>query len=241
MSRNGGGLAALWGAVLIWASAPLFIRYFRDYYDPHTQNFFRYAFACLGLLVIRMFSRSGRFLPSRSAMVRLLLPMVANVVFQVGNVAALYYIDPGMASFLAKLSAVFAAAFAFVFFQEERTVIRSPRFLIGVCVILLGAAGVSALTVETRGPELAWGVLLALLGAAGWGGYVVAIKHAVRSVTPIFTVSVSRVTFGERMSLAQIGSGIVLLVGAFLAVRARSGERPSAPSAGREKGKKSLD
>ncbi|MFH0962648.1 MAG: DMT family transporter [Planctomycetota bacterium] len=183
MDRRSAGLLALWAAVGIWALPPLFIRYFTRFYDLHTQNFFRYLAACAGLVLLRAMARPKRFFPTRGEWAGLLAPTVANLVFQTCNVAALYRIDPGLVAFLGKSAVIFSAIFAFALFREERSVIRSPLFLAGGALALAGVTGLSTFRIGGT-DDFAKGVVLTLIGAAGWGAYVVAIRHAVRSISP---------------------------------------------------------
>ena len=185
MTERTKGYLALWVAVLLWATPPLFIKWLSGTYDAFTQNFLRYAVGCVFLVLVRLVARRGEpFFPPRAVMRRLLWPLVPNVVFQTANVFALYYAAPGLVALVGKLAVVFAAVFAFVLVREERGHILSARFIVGTCLALAGVAGlyVFKLGVPERGFKL--GVLLAIVGAAGWGGYIVAVKHAVRTVTP---------------------------------------------------------
>ena len=56
----------------------------------------------------------------------------------------------------------------------------SPRFVAGTVLALLGLAGLYVFQLGEPSPRFKIGVLLAIVGAIGWGGYVAAIKYAVR-------------------------------------------------------------
>src|SRR5213079_3400543 len=71
-----------------------------------------------------------------------LLPCLPNVVHQVTQVMALYYIGPGVYTIFTRASVIFTALLALAFFPEERVVIRQWRFQIGRLLGLIGAFGV---------------------------------------------------------------------------------------------------
>jgi len=91
------GYAAIFATVVIWSVPSLFQYYLNNYYDPWAQNFYRYSAACLGIVPF-LFLRSRQ--PGAELTSRLfwlcLLACLPNVVHQVGQVLALYYMGPGV-------------------------------------------------------------------------------------------------------------------------------------------------
>src|SRR5205085_4735574 len=91
------GYAAVFATVIIWSLPSLFQYYLNRYYDPWAQNFYRYAVAALAIVPF-WFLRSRQ--PGAKLNPRLFLacalPCLPNVVHQVGQVLALYYIGPGV-------------------------------------------------------------------------------------------------------------------------------------------------
>jgi len=184
MPERSKGMIALGAAVALWGLSPLFIAHLRAFYHPHTQNFFRYLAASVCLVALCAARRAPVF-PSRRAMLLLLVPLVPNVLFQTFNVFALYRAQPAIVALVGKMSVVFATVLAFALFREERGHIRSPRFIIGTVLALGGVAGLYAFKIGKPDPRFTAGVLFALVGAVGWGGYIVAVKFAVRRVPPL--------------------------------------------------------
>src|SRR5438128_8133999 len=90
------GYAAVFSTVVIWSLPSVFQFYLNRFYDPWAQNFYRYSVACLGIIPF-LFLRSRR--PGAELTPRLfflcLLACLPNVVHQIGQVLALYYIGPG--------------------------------------------------------------------------------------------------------------------------------------------------
>ena len=50
------GYAAIFATVLIWSTPSLFQFYLNRFYDPWSQNFYRYSVACLAVLPFLFFS-----------------------------------------------------------------------------------------------------------------------------------------------------------------------------------------
>jgi drug/metabolite transporter (DMT)-like permease len=137
------GYAAILATVAIWSLPSLFMYYLNRFYDPWAQNFYRYSVACIAIapLVLWRVRRGGPSIDM--AAVRLcLLPCLPNVVHQITQVIALFYIGPGVYTIFTRASVIFTALLALAFFPEERFVIRQWQFQIGTLLGLVGAFGV---------------------------------------------------------------------------------------------------
>src|SRR5881398_1143063 len=137
------GYAAVFATVLIWSLPSLFMYYLNRFYDPWAQNFYRYSVACIAIAPLVLYRMRGGGPTINMRAVRLcLLPCLPNVVHQVTQVMALFYIGPGVYTIFTRASVIFTALLALAFFPEERFVIRQWKFQIGTCLGLLGAFGV---------------------------------------------------------------------------------------------------
>src|SRR3954470_20360597 len=91
------GYAAVFATVLIWSFPSLFLFYLNRYYDPWAQNFYRYSVACLAVapfVVSRLRRRGVRI--SRSMLLACFAPALPNVIHQVAQAYALFYMGPGV-------------------------------------------------------------------------------------------------------------------------------------------------
>ena len=175
------GYAAIFATVAIWSLPSLFMYYLNRFYDPWAQNFFRYSVACVAIapLVLWRAHRFGQSIDMRA--VRLcFLPCVPNVVHQVTQVMALFYIGPGVYTIFTRASVIFTALLALAFFPEERFVIRQWKFQIGTCLGLLGAFGViwfqpNAISHDQH--VALPGLLIAFTATFCWALYGVLIKR----------------------------------------------------------------
>jgi drug/metabolite transporter (DMT)-like permease len=291
------GYAAVFATVVIWSMPSLFQFYLIRYYEPWSQNFYRYAAACIAIapFVLYRVRRGGPALDLHAFKI-CLPPCIPNVIHQVSQVIALFYIGPGVYTIFARTSVIFTALLALIFFPEERYVIRQWQFQTGTALGLIGAFGVIWFQQDVHQqhvplPGLAiaftaifcwalYGVLVkrpsAELGSIRSFGVIslitsavlfpltllfgkisaplhagsnanllliasavlcitlahvlyyvaigqigVALSQTLQLVCPIGAVLLSAWMFHERLTIAQLASAVVLLAGAFLAMRVK--------------------
>ena len=173
------GYAAVFATIFIWSTPSLFQFYLNRYYDPWAQNFFRYSVACLAIMpfVIPRFRKRGPEIDLR-IVGACLIPTLPNVVHQITQVIALYYMGPGVYAIFTRTSVIITALLALTFFPEERWIIRQWRFQVGTLLGLLGAVGVFWFQArwETSGVPLR-GLLIAFTATFCWALYGVLVKR----------------------------------------------------------------
>src|SRR5205085_5179338 len=90
------GYAAVFSTVAIWSVTSLFQYYLNRFYDPWSQNFYRYLVACLAIIPFVLFGfRRGNAKIDIGAVGLCLIPCLPNVVHQIAQVVALFYMGPG--------------------------------------------------------------------------------------------------------------------------------------------------
>ena len=140
-------------------------------------------------LVLWRAHRFGQSIDMRA--VRLcFLPCVPNVVHQVTQVMALFYIGPGVYTIFTRASVIFTALLALAFFPEERFVIRQWRFQLGTLLGLVGAFGViwfqaNAQPRTPSGHIALPGLFIAFTATFCWALYGVLIKRPSAELGPI--------------------------------------------------------
>jgi len=178
------GVASLIGAVLAWATAPVFVHYFSKAFDQTTQNFFRYfSSTCLLWIVSLVFFRDHLKKAMRSVR-KFIFPVAMNIIFQGFWVWGLTYIQPAFGTLVAKSGVLFAALFAYIFYRDERASIRSAKYIGGT---LLALGGIAGLILSGRVDSRVYlkGVLLLTAGALFWSIYGIAVKRVLRDINPI--------------------------------------------------------
>src|SRR5436190_7295344 len=172
------GYGAVFATIAIWSVPSLFQFYLNRFYDPWSQNFYRYAVACLAIIpfVALQFGRGPKI--DIRAVVACLVPCLPNVVHQITQVVALFYMGPGVYAIFIRSSVIFTALLALAFFPEERHVIRQWQFQLGTLLGLVGAFGVIWFQSNGQDRHIAWqGLLIAFLAIFSWALYGVLVKR----------------------------------------------------------------
>jgi drug/metabolite transporter (DMT)-like permease len=180
------GYGAVFATIGIWSVPSLFQFYLNRFYDPWSQNFYRYAVACLAIIpfVLFQFGRGSRI--DIRAVGLCLIPCLPNVVHQITQVVALFYIGPGVYAIFIRSSVIFTALLALAFFPEERSVIRQWQFQVGTLLGLVGAFGVVWFQPNGHDQHVAWsGLLIAFTASLCWALYATLIKRPSARLGPI--------------------------------------------------------
>jgi len=172
------------GAILCWVAAVMFVKYFSSLMDVHTQNFFRYlgASVFLSILVSVVYPGCFRKFLARWPVFLLLGGMV--VAFQICWVNSLYHVDPAFVSLLGKFSTILITIMAFVFYREEREIVRQGRFLLGFVLGLAGVAGVVAGIANFKtglAQPQKLGIVFVISSSVIWALYINLVKRVLRS------------------------------------------------------------
>src|SRR5437660_948209 len=221
------GYAAVFATVFIWSLPSLFMYYLNRFYDPWAQNFYRYSVACIAIVpfVLWQIRRGGPRIDMH-AIALCLVPCVPNVIHQITQVMALFYIGPGVYTIFTRSSVIFTALLALAFFPEERPVIRQWQFQVGTLLGLLGAFGVIWFQ-RSDGAEdrhLAWpGVFIAFTATFCWALYGIFVKRpsaqlgSIRSFTLISFITSAllfplTLVFGKIATPLHVGIHVNLIL-----------------------------
>jgi drug/metabolite transporter (DMT)-like permease len=171
------GYAAVFATIAIWSMPSLFLFYLNRYYDPWSQNFYRYSVACAAIAPF-LFLRRGQPRWNRQAVLACLWPCLPNVVHQVTQVMALFYMGPGVYAIFTRSSVIFTALLALIFFPEERHVIRQWQFQVGTLLGLIGAFGVIWFQASLHTGHIPFsGLLIAFTATFCWALYGIFVKR----------------------------------------------------------------
>jgi drug/metabolite transporter (DMT)-like permease len=180
------GYSAVFATIAIWSVPSLFQFYLNRFYDPWAQNFYRYAVACLAIIpfVLLQIGRAPK-IDSR-AVAACLVPCLPNVVHQISQVVALFYMGPGVYAIFIRSSVIFSALLALALFPEERAVIRQWQFQIGTLLGLAGAFGVIWFQSNGQDPHIALpGLFIAFTASLCWALYATLMKRPSARLGPI--------------------------------------------------------
>ena len=220
------GHLAIFATVVIWSTPSLFQFYLIPYYEPWSQNFYRYLVAFLAVLpfVLVRFRRGDARLDG-PAFLACLIPSLPNVVHQISQTVALYHMGPGVYAIFGRSTVIFTALLALIFFPEERRIIRQWQFQVGTVLGLLGALGVICFQKgwQAGGVPLK-GFAIAFTATLCWALYSVLVKRPSARLGPIRSFGVISfitsalllpltILFGKIATPLQVGAKVnVILV-----------------------------
>src|SRR5438094_1589239 len=219
------GYAAVFATVFIWSLPSLFMYYLNRFYDPWAQNFYRYSVACIAILpfVLWQIRRGGPRIDMH-AIALCLVPCVPNVIHQITQVMALFYIGPGVYTIFTRASVIFTALLALAFFPEERHVIRQWQFQLGTLLGLIGAFGVVWFQPGWQSGHIALpGLFIAFTATFCWALYGILVKRpsaqlgSIRSFGLISLITSAlllplTLTFGEIGTPLHAGAQVDLIL-----------------------------
>jgi drug/metabolite transporter (DMT)-like permease len=169
------------GALAFWTVGPIFIKFLTGFVDVWTQNLLRYLSACLFWLPFLLFTIKKGAL-ERNIWRRALLPSLVNIVMQSLSIAAYYYLHPGFIMLLLQSSVIWIAGFSFVFFAEERVLVKSKRFWLGTTLSVIGVVGVLLFKADFAATKTLTGIALTLVAAGMWAVYTISVKIAFKDI-----------------------------------------------------------
>jgi len=219
------GYGAVFATIAIWSVPSLFQFYLNRFYDPWAQNFYRYAAACIAIIPFLLFQLGRGPRIDMRALIACLIPCLPNVVHQISQVVALFYMGPGVYAIFIRSSVIFTALFALIFFPEERFVIRQWQFQIGTLLGLIGAFGVIWFQSNGQDRHIALpGLAIAFTASVCWALYATLIKRPSTRLGPIRSFGIVSVitssllfplmlAFGNAATPVQVGTNVnVILV-----------------------------
>lgn len=192
------------GVLVFWTVGPIFIKFLTGFVDVWTQNLLRYSAACLFWLPFLVITIRKRGL-EQDIWRRAVLPAVVNVFMQSMSIATYYYLNPGFIMLLLQSSVIWIAGFSFVFFAEERALVKSKHFWLGIGLSVVGVIGVLLFKKDLTADRTMVGIVIALCAAVMWGVYTVAVKIAFKNID-------SRRGFSVISIYTVIGLGVLAFV-----------------------------
>lgn len=219
MPRRGFDAAAslsILGALVCWSVVPLMLKALTQAVpDGWTTNAVRYPVSAM--LYLPWLIAAARDPSARRLWRAAVIPSIPNVLGQSCWAWGPYFIDPGIMSFIVRLSVVWAMIMAMIVFRDERPLLRSPRFWAGMVLSLAGFVTITTGKEHLFERQTLMGVGIALVCSFFWGMYGVSVRATIGRSSPLqmFAI-VSTYTSIGCLALAPLGDpASVLRLSAF--------------------------
>jgi drug/metabolite transporter (DMT)-like permease len=138
------------------------------------------------------------------------------------------HIDPGLLTFGLRMQLVAVAVGAYLLFPGERAMIRSPRYLAGLALLVAGIGGVLLQGDLSLAGSSGLGVALAVGAGFGYGAYALAVRRFMHPYPPVLAFGVISLYTATALVAMMIafgrdrGMGVLELGGRELAYMATS-------------------
>lgn len=193
---NVAATAACLTMVVFWTTGPVFIKLLAGHIDMWMQNLLRYTVAALFWLPFLVFSCKRKTLDNK-IWSKALWPAAANIILQSFWAISFYYLDPAFVILLSKSSVIWIGGFSLIFFAEERVLLVSKRFWLGLLLCGIGVVGVMVFHEGFGSKRTLTGIILILSASLFWSAYTILSKiffkdidsRSCFSVTSIYTVA----------------------------------------------------
>jgi drug/metabolite transporter (DMT)-like permease len=221
------GIAMLLATLGCWCTVPILVRHLAGYVDHWTNNGWRYGAAALVWLPGVLLAAGRGRLP-RTIWRAALVPAAANTAAQVAFTSAHSHIDPGLLTFGLRMQLVAVAVGAYLLFPGERAMIRSPRYLAGLALLVSGIGGVLLQGDLSLAGSSGLGVALAVGAGFGYGAYALAVRRFMHPYPPVLAFGVISLYTATALVAMMIafgrdrGMGVLELGGRELAYMATS-------------------
>lgn len=188
-----------------WTAVPLFLEHFSHLIDAWTSNGWRYGFAALLWSPVVLAGLFHKRLPKGLWKVTL-VPGLVNSLGQVCFTWAHYKIEPGLLTFGLRIQIICVAIGAALLFPNERRIIRTKSFMVGLVMVLVGTLGTISTGDAIATDQSVFGVGLAILSGVMFAAYSISVRYFLHAVHPIVAFAV----------ISQYTAGLMLLLMLFL-------------------------
>ncbi|MBL7215406.1 MAG: DMT family transporter [Phycisphaerae bacterium] len=163
------------GFIGCWTVGSLQIEYLTTKVDVWTQNFGRYSVACLFWMPFLFRQIHQKRLPVK--LWAAAIPVAcANMVMQVCWGGSFYHAEPGFITLLNKTAVIWVAGFSLIFFADERGLLKSVYFWIGLFCSITGVVGVIAFQEKLSLRTSFWGAFFPIASSIAWAVYTLLAK-----------------------------------------------------------------
>jgi drug/metabolite transporter (DMT)-like permease len=209
-------------SVFFMSLIPLFLRYFTPYVDGWTANGLRYPVAAFVYLPWLFYSYHKKRVKG-NVWRKALLPSGFNIIGQCFWAWSPYYIEPGMIGFLLRFSIVWAVTGSFILFPDERPLLKSRRFWLGIAAAAIGLYGMIFQGTDVPSGGTLTGIIMILACSLFFALYNLMVRRNLSDTDPRLAFSVVSIytsagviafflAFGDVRLVSSIPGNVMALI-----------------------------
>jgi len=217
------GVIFLICAAFAWSWPAVMIRILKADFDIFTQSFFRYIGASVFLFAVGLIFTRKRMIHAAINFKILLIPSIIMAIHQVFFTAGVCMTSAVVSSLVGRLNAIVIPFLSFIFYADERQIVKSKSFILGSLLALVGVSGVILGRGDLDAGEFNYGFLFVMIGTVAWSIYAVYIKKIIRSIDPLAIISYVSLfaiaiflpltlKFGDISSINEVSAGTKFLL-----------------------------
>ena len=183
------GIIAIIVVAFIWGGFNVVIKALSSQFDVITQSFFWYLSGGTMALLLSAIIVPKELLVAFKNIKLFFIPTVLITIHFLTFVKGVYMTNATNSALIAKLNAIFVPILSFVFFPDERQVVKNKKFLLGTFLALVGVVGVILAKKQSLSAYDSRGAILLVFSMLWVAVYVIKIKALVQKIHPFVIIA----------------------------------------------------
>ncbi len=183
------GIIPIIAVAFIWGGFNVFIKVLSSQFDVVTQSFFWYLSGGTATLLLAAIIAPKELLAAFKNIKLFLVPAIIITIHFISFIKGVYMTNATSSALIAKLNAIFVPMLSFLFFPDERRIIKNKKFLLGTFLAFIGVAGVILVKKESLSDYDNRGAALLVFSMFCVAIYVIKIKKIVQKIHPLVIIA----------------------------------------------------
>jgi drug/metabolite transporter (DMT)-like permease len=183
------GIIAIIFVAFIWGGFNVFIKALSSQFDVVTQSFFWYLSGGIVALLLSAITVPKELLVAFKNIKLFFIPTILIAIHFICFIKGIYMTNATSSALIAKLNAIFVPILSFLFFPDERRVVRNKKFLLGTLLAFVGVVGIILAKKQSLSDHDSRGAALLVFSMLWAAIYVIKIKQIVQKIHPLVIIA----------------------------------------------------
>ena len=183
------GIISITVVAFIWGGFNVFIKALSSQFDVVTQGFFWYLSGGTAALLLSAMIVPKELIVGFKNIKLFFVPTIFITIHFICFIKGVYMTNATSSALIAKLNAIFVPLLSFLFFPDERRVVRNKKFLSGTSLALVGVVGIILAKGQSLSDYDSRGAALLVFSMFWAAMYVIKIKEIVQKIHPLVIIA----------------------------------------------------
>ncbi|MBM3235062.1 DMT family transporter [Candidatus Poribacteria bacterium] len=183
------GIISIIFVAFIWGGFNVFIKALSSQFDVVTQSFFWYLSGGTVALLLSAITVPKELLVAVKNIKLFFVPTILIAIHLLTFIQGVYMTNATSSALIAKLNAIFVPILSFVFFPDERRIVKNKKFLLGTFLAFVGVVGVILTKSQSSSNYDSRGAILLVFSMLWIAVYVIKIKTLVQKIHPLVIIA----------------------------------------------------